>query len=217
LAKQDKFTERKEQILRAAGHVFAQKGFAGATISDIAREAEVSDATIYEYFTNKEELLFSIPEEATRKGKEAIEFHLQLMRGAENKLRGFIYYQLLFYQDNPDWAAVVMLILKQHRRYTETEAYQVVIRQWARIVPKIVEEGIASGEFKKDTDPYLVRTIVLGTIEHAVISRLLLGRYENLLALVDPLTDLVISGIKKEKKTEEMQFRLIMTPDGAKP
>ena len=107
--------------------------------------------------------------------------------------------QLLFYQDNPDWAAVVMLILKQHRRYTETEAYQVVIRQWARIVPKIVEEGIASGEFKKDTDPYLVRTVVLGTIEHAGVSRLLLGRYENLLELVDPLTDLVIGGIKKEK------------------
>jgi AcrR family transcriptional regulator len=51
--------------LNAAEHVFAEKGFHEATLSDIAKKAHVSEATIYEYFLSKEELLFSIPKEET--------------------------------------------------------------------------------------------------------------------------------------------------------
>ena len=53
-------------ILRAAEHIFAKKGFQAATVSDIAKKAKVSEATIYEYFSSKEELLFSIPAETIR-------------------------------------------------------------------------------------------------------------------------------------------------------
>ena len=62
----------------------------------------------------------------------------------------------------------------------------------------IVKEGIESGEFKSDIDPYLVRSVILGTIEHSVISWLLLGRPKDLLALVDPLTDLVVEGVNNK-------------------
>ena len=214
MSKQDKFIERKEQILKAAERVFARKGFHEVTISEIAQEAKVSDATIYEYFSNKEDLLFSITGSETERGKQELEHNLKYMRGASNKLRGFIYHQLLFYQNNPDWAAVVMLILKQYRKYLETDAYQ-TIREWARIVTQIVEEGIDSGEFKPDTNPYLVRSVILGTIEHAVIAHLLIGRYQDLMELVDPLTDLVIAGIRKDKKLKDMNIRIIVDPDQA--
>jgi AcrR family transcriptional regulator len=212
VVKQKKFPERKEQILKAAERVFAKKGFHEATISEISKEAKVSDATIYEYFSNKEDLLFSIPGSETQRGKVALENNLKYMRGAANKLRGFIYHQLMFYQNNPEWAAVVMLILKQHRKYLKTDTYQ-IIRQWSRIITQIVEEGIDSGEFKTDTNPYLVRSVILGTIEHAVISHLLIGRYKNLMELVDPLTDLVIAGIRKNKKLKDMNIKIIVDPD----
>ena len=45
-------------MLKAAENIFARKGFHAATVSDIARKAKVSEGTIYEYFTSKEELLF---------------------------------------------------------------------------------------------------------------------------------------------------------------
>ena len=47
---------RRKQILEAAEKVFAAKGFAGATMEDIAQQAELSPATFYLYFKNKEEL-----------------------------------------------------------------------------------------------------------------------------------------------------------------
>ena len=60
-AKRALFDERKRQILEAATRVFAAKGFEGATISDIAREAGVSEGSIYNYFKNKNDLLVSLP------------------------------------------------------------------------------------------------------------------------------------------------------------
>ena len=47
---------RKKQIEDAALDVFIRKDFNSATIVDIANEAELSPATIYLYFRNKQEL-----------------------------------------------------------------------------------------------------------------------------------------------------------------
>ena len=53
--------ERRKQILTAASHVFAEKGFERATISDIAHQAGIAEGSIYNYFKNKGDLLVSIP------------------------------------------------------------------------------------------------------------------------------------------------------------
>lgn len=51
---------RRAQILDAAAQVFAEKGFHRATIRDVAKVAGVADGTIYNYFTNKADLLIGI-------------------------------------------------------------------------------------------------------------------------------------------------------------
>ncbi len=54
--------DRREQILDAALHVFAQKGFSRATNKDIAHEAGITPGLIYHYFESKEALLQAIIE-----------------------------------------------------------------------------------------------------------------------------------------------------------
>lgn len=51
---------RRQHVLDAAITVFAEKGFRGATIRDIAIAASVSDGTIYNLFDNKAALLQAI-------------------------------------------------------------------------------------------------------------------------------------------------------------
>ena len=51
---------RRQQIMDAAKKVFAAKGFGGATMENIAEEAEFSPATLYLYFKNKDELFASL-------------------------------------------------------------------------------------------------------------------------------------------------------------
>ena len=215
MAKYERAGARKEQLLAAAERVFAQKGFNQSTIAEIAREAGVSDATIYEYFPNKEELLFSIPFETTRKGKESLAAHLKFIRGAANKLRAIIYGYLHFFFTHPDYASVALLILKPNRDFLKTEAYGLV-REWSRLTLEVVKEGMASGEFRPDTDPYLVRSAVLGTIEHNVISWVLLGRPKDLTELVDPLTDMLVQGIRQERDLKGWNLRVHLEPPSGK-
>jgi len=54
--------DRREQIIEAAMHVFAQKGYARATTKDIASAAGITPGLIYHYFENKEALLKAIIE-----------------------------------------------------------------------------------------------------------------------------------------------------------
>lgn len=51
---------RRQQIQNAAKKLFMVKGFNSTTMEDIAQNAELSAATIYQYFRNKEELYASL-------------------------------------------------------------------------------------------------------------------------------------------------------------
>lgn len=52
--------ERETRILDAAAAVFARKGFHQATIRDIAKQADVADGTIYNYYANKRALFLAV-------------------------------------------------------------------------------------------------------------------------------------------------------------
>jgi TetR/AcrR family fatty acid metabolism transcriptional regulator len=53
---------RLEQILDAAAHLFAERGFHRTTTKDIAEAADVAEGTLYNYFETKNDLLFAILE-----------------------------------------------------------------------------------------------------------------------------------------------------------
>lgn len=186
-------------ILRAAQHIFAKKGFQAAIVSDIAKKARVSEATIYEYFSSKEELLFSIPAETIKEYHEKNSEILPHIQGAANKLRFLIYRHLGLYAENPDYATVVMLILKGNRNFLKTEAYKIV-QSSARNYIQVFEEGIQKGEFRADINPYLVRALIWGSIEHLVTRKSLLGKPDDLLALTDEIYNTIFTGIRSSKK-----------------
>jgi AcrR family transcriptional regulator len=54
--------QRRQAILESAARVFARRGFDKATTREIAREADISEGTIYNYFSSKEHLLQALAE-----------------------------------------------------------------------------------------------------------------------------------------------------------
>ena len=194
-------------ISKAAESIFAKKGFHEATISEIARKSKVSEATIYEYFSSKEELLFSIPARTTLQYEEKNREILKYIQGAANKLRFMIYRHLGLYAENPDYANIVMLILKGHRNFQKTDAYKIV-QATARRTIHVLEEGIQSGEFRADIQPLLVRAIIWGTIEHLVTRKCLLGKPDNLLGLADDIIATIFQGILAPRKEPTVNVNL---------
>ena len=58
--RQKQLAERVEKILESASRLFAEKGFHRTTTKEIAEAADVAEGTLYNYFENKNELLFEI-------------------------------------------------------------------------------------------------------------------------------------------------------------
>ncbi|MCG8633636.1 MAG: TetR family transcriptional regulator [Desulfobacterales bacterium] len=186
---------RKKIILDTATKVFAQRGFQEATITEIAKKAKVSEASIYEYFSTKEGLLFSIPAQSSQNLFETMAFHLKLIRGAGNKLRAIVYLLMDSYQSNPDFAAVLMLFLKHNKKFLDTSGHH-VIKEGIKQITRVIEEGIEAGEFKPGLNSYLIRAMVLGTIEHLVTNWVMTGNPDSLIQFVDPLIDSLLAGIE---------------------
>ena len=124
---------------------------------------------------------------------------LPYIRGTENKLRALVQRYLTLYQNNPHYSALIMLQLKANRNFLKTSAYKVV-QGIAHQLLDIIQEGIDNGTFKKDTNPLLVRSMILGTIEHLCIRWHLLGAPSNLIELCDPLVDIILDGIKVQQQ-----------------
>lgn len=62
---------RKQAILTAAAEVFKETGFERATMSDICARVGYSKATLYSYFSSKEELFFEVISMAAEEGFQA--------------------------------------------------------------------------------------------------------------------------------------------------
>jgi TetR/AcrR family fatty acid metabolism transcriptional regulator len=206
--------EKFTSIIDAALKVFGEKGYYNATISEIARTAGVSEATIYEYFGSKEDLLFAIPGEITSQAVEFLEGMAPYIKGAENRIRAIVYGYYSLYKENPNYSSLVLLDLKHNRKFMEAEGYRAVQRA-AGFLLQAIEEGMRSGEFRDDIDPYLVRSLILGTIEHIFFRWHLKGRKEELADFVDALMDILTRGIKKggEPLTYQVNLTLPGTPE----
>ena len=200
-------TQKITNILEGALRVFGETGYENATISDICRAAKISDATLYEYFDSKEEVLFTIPKEYTEREVERFREIMPHIRGAREKLWAIIKGYLAFYQENKLYTSVVLLTLKGNKRFLNAPAYSIV-REASRGIVDVFNEGVKEGVFREDIDGYLVRNMVLGFIEHMTIQWLLIGRPEKITDYVDIIFDMVIRSIEKKKDEDYIDVRL---------
>ena len=54
------YDKRRQVIDEAAGHLYARRGFQGASIADLAKACGTSKALIYHYFNSKEDILYEV-------------------------------------------------------------------------------------------------------------------------------------------------------------
>jgi len=53
------YDKRKEAILGAAAHLYARRGFQGASVADLAKMCRTSKSLIYHYFPSKDDILYA--------------------------------------------------------------------------------------------------------------------------------------------------------------
>ena len=165
--------EYKETILHAAEAVILRKGCSDLTMDDVAREAQFSKATLYKYFQNKAELIFAIMAHYFDEVRMKFEEILSSEADSADKLRAALR-AVLEYQEEKENISRVMLMDKSMFRFmrifvpegrkTATSAEKNFLKlikakrlAVLKIGKKILNEGIASGEFRPfDTDQGVV-------------------------------------------------------------
>jgi AcrR family transcriptional regulator len=53
------YDKRREAILAAAAHLYAARGFQGASVADLAKACSTSKSLIYHYFPSKDDILYA--------------------------------------------------------------------------------------------------------------------------------------------------------------
>ncbi len=201
---------RKDRIMDVALRIFAEKGFQNATISEISKDAGCSEATIYEHFGTKEDLLFAIPEKISKESIEETEQALSYIRGAEGRIRALLLAYVRLYQSNPHYSALVLLQLMNNKRFRQTPAHAAIRRPAHRLLD-CIKEGIADGTFKRDSNPYLIRSMLLGTIEHLFIHWHMQGmpkKETSIMDMLDPFIEIVLDGIRANKGEQGLTLYL---------
>jgi TetR/AcrR family fatty acid metabolism transcriptional regulator len=195
------------RILEAALQLFGEKGFEATTVSAICGAAGVSEATLYEYFKSKEQVLFSIAELYTRREFERLQGLRHYIHDPREKLRATIQAYLEFYERNPLYTSVALLTLKANRNFVGSRAYEVV-REASRPIVEAFGEGVEAGLFRPELDGSLVRNMVLGFIEHLTIQWVVLGRPESIAEQRDTIHEMVMRAIEKPLRSDERVLRI---------
>jgi TetR/AcrR family transcriptional regulator, fatty acid metabolism regulator protein len=164
--------DKPNRILRSAESVFAEKGYVQATISEIARMASVSEGTIYEYFKNKDDLLFSIPEQRFKEHIRALDEIFEL-KTPLRKLRRFIRYHFYLYMTEPNFVKVFLLHIQPSQRFYKSQVYK-TFKQYTKIIEDVLEEGKKDGSIRTDVNTRIFKNLFLGTFSHMALRWLIL-------------------------------------------
>lgn len=187
--------DKKQRILRSAIRMFAEKGYAGATISEIASLANVADGTVYEYFKNKEDVLLSIPEERFKDHLTEIEETFYI-RNSVRKLKRYIKHHFELYLIDRDFLRNYMMLILLNRRFYQSRAYE-SLRLYVKVFEDLVDEGINDGSFKHDTNIRVFRNMFLGAFTHMVLRWIFRSEGKNIdkMSEINEISELLCEAI----------------------
>jgi len=160
------FNEKQIEILQVAEQLFAEEGFDGTSVRDIAKKANVNVAMISYYFGSKEKMLESLVvnrisdmrlqlvslynENISPSAK--IDKMIELYISRINKNRCI--YQILHYE------------FSTKKRDLNFESFTEVKKYNLKALEQIIKEGQDKGEFQQNINVALIPPVIMGTYFH---------------------------------------------------
>jgi AcrR family transcriptional regulator len=139
---------RKAEIVRTATQLVAERGYQGMNLEDVAEQTDIAKATLYHYFSGKDELVAAVIEALTVDVNRRLEEALETVsdRSHLEQLRTLIREQVRILTDTAPEVATVF-----SWPTTWPEPFQETIKESRRrhdaIFRRVVEAGLAAGEF----------------------------------------------------------------------
>jgi response regulator NasT len=154
---------RREELLAAAARVFGEKGFAAASMQELAEAMSLKPTAVYHYFASKDALLAEVVVKAHTEAWQTVSRAMAETHGPRHALAAFVE-SLTKWADARRHEASLLL---QAQPLTEGAGRDAVIKAGAAYrdcVTDLVRGGQADGQLKADVDPELAAAAILGAV-----------------------------------------------------
>lgn len=169
-----RWERRYREVLGVAATAFAEKGYLGASIKDIADRLGVRQASLYYYFPSKEAALAAICELGVKDFIENLRDILERQIPVTEKLRAAIANHLMPLRTHPD-ADYIRVFIRHRHELPDGLRHKIaaLARDYQQLVEHIFTSGIASGELRADLDPQRATLALLGLCNSVIAARAL--------------------------------------------
>lgn len=161
---------RRQEILEAARHVFATKGYKDAKLEDVAERAEFGKGTLYNYFENKEALFQSVLQDSFARMLSIAEDALKSDLTFEEKISRFIQGILTYFFNNVE--SVQLMLSESHQLRGSNPLMQ--------LMPKLLgmlADTIAAEQRRRKVIASLEPTGLAAILLHMIIGQFMIRVY----------------------------------------
>lgn len=161
VADETRFEAQRHRILKAAASCFNQKGFSGTSLKDVSRHLGLTDAALYYYVRNKEELVYQCYQRAAELGREAMQHGIREGANGFDKAYRYIccHIDVMVGDRGP---VAIMSEIPSLKRSHRNEILE-VSRRHSLGFERILEEGIADGSIRP-CDVRMTGNAIMGSI-----------------------------------------------------
>jgi len=171
---------RPEEITAAALMLFVERGYANTRLEDVAAQAGVSKGTLYLYFANKQELFKAVVREGLVSPISEVRGMIDQYDGRAFDLLGMVLRGWWQRIGSTPISGIPKLILAEARNFPEIAEFYLaeVVHPGLEAIARIIERGIAAGEFRPVEASHIAQLVLAPT--------LLVACWSNSLAPFDP-------------------------------
>jgi TetR/AcrR family transcriptional regulator, transcriptional repressor for nem operon len=175
--------ETRQRIVAEAAGLFNQHGFEGASLAELMQATSLEKGGIYRHFRSKEELAVEAFEYAWRLASDARTSKLEAISDSVDKLTQFISNFVEWRSPVPGGCPLMNLAIDADDGNSVLRACAVkALQEWSGTLASIVEGGIKRRKIRRGVDPKKLASLIISTLEGALMISRLAHNREALLA-----------------------------------
>jgi TetR/AcrR family transcriptional regulator len=180
--------------LPAAAELFADRGLDNTKIEDVAAATGIPKATLYYYFSGKEEILAFLLNDALLRVADEVAIAVQSEDTAAQRLSEVISAQLRVMADQP---AVCRALVGDLGRAGRMPAIAEMIHSaYYQPVEALLLEGAADGTLLEQAHPKAVAMAIFGAVTISALSYLVTNQPLDEARIARAVTDLILDGLR---------------------
>ena len=201
-----KSAERRDAIVHSAIHLFAEKGFRGATTRELAAAAGVTEPVLYQHFRTKSDLYSAIIEaKAGEVSGHATELRQLAESGDDRAFFGIVGDVILRrYETDPELTRLLFFSALEHHELSDL-FYERLYAGFNKLVTGYIRRRIREGGFCKVNAEVAARGLIGMISYHGLVALLFPGRFKvgNRRRVIDEMISVFLDGISNRSNLHD--------------